>query len=57
MVKFADVMCAETYIDKSLGCEKLGVTEDDIDAAIGESMRLCAEILDGNSEVVDIKGE
>ena len=45
MVKFADVMCAETFIDKSRLW--LGVTEDDIDAAIGESMRLCAEILDG----------
>lgn len=57
MVKFTDVMCAETFIDKSLGCEKLGVTEDDIDAAIGESMGLCAEILDGKSNAIDMKGE
>ncbi len=57
MVKFTDVMCAETFIDKSLGCLKLGVTEDDIDAAIGESMKLCADILDGKSKAIDMKGE
>ena len=37
-----------------LGSEKLGVTEDDIDAAIGESMRLCADILDGRSDAIDM---
>lgn len=57
MVKFTDVMCAETFIDKSLGCEKLGVQPDDIDAAIGDSIRLCLDILDGKSQTIDMKGE
>ncbi len=57
MVRFAGVMCASTYIDKSLGCEKLGVTEDDIEAAICESMQLCADILDGRTGAVGMKGE
>lgn len=57
MVKFTNVMCAETFIDKSLGCDKLGVTDDDIDAAIGESMRLCADIIDGRSDAIDMKWE
>ena len=57
MVKFTDVMCAETFIDKSLGCEKLGVQPDDIDAAIGDSIKLCLDILDGKSQTIDMKGE
>lgn len=57
MVKFTDVMCAETFIDKSLGCEELGVLPDDIDAAIGDSIKLCIDILDGKTEAIDMKGE
>lgn len=57
MVKFTDVMCAETFIDKSLGCEPLGVRPDDIDAAIGQSIRLCLDLLDGKSKAIDMKGE
>jgi nucleoside-diphosphate-sugar epimerase len=57
MVKFTDVMCAKTFIDKSLGCEKLGVAPDDIDAAIGDSIKLCLDILDGKSQTIDMKGE
>lgn len=57
MVKFADVMCTDTFIDKSLGCEPLGVLPDDIDAAIGDSVKLCMEVIKGRTEVVDMKGE
>ncbi|MDL2235140.1 NAD(P)-dependent oxidoreductase [Christensenellaceae bacterium OttesenSCG-928-L17] len=58
MVKFADLQCSEQFIDKSLGCVPLGVTEDDIDAAIGSSIRLCLDILDGKAkDVVEMKGE
>jgi nucleoside-diphosphate-sugar epimerase len=58
MVKFADLQCSEQFIDKSLGAAPLGVTEDDIDAAIGDSIKMCLEILDGKAEnVVDMKGE
>jgi nucleoside-diphosphate-sugar epimerase len=58
MVKFADLQCAELFIDKSLGCVPLGVTDDDIDAAIGDSIRLCLDILDGKAtDIVAMKGE
>jgi hypothetical protein len=58
MPKFADIQCVQTYIDKSQGCIPLGVEEDDIKAAIGESIRLSADVLDGKvKNVVSMKGE
>ena len=58
MPKFPDLQCAETFIDKTLGCVPLGVTEDNIDAAIGESIRLSMDVLDGKlKSVVGMKGE
>ena len=57
MVKFTDIMCTNTFIDKSLGCEPLGVQPDDIDAAIGQSIQLCLEILDGKTQTIGMKGE
>lgn len=56
-VKLADVMYSNFFIDKSLGCEALGVEPDNIDAAIGDSIRLCLEILDGKAQTIDMKGE
>ena len=53
MVKYTELQCSNQFMDKSLGCEPLGVTDDDIDAAIGESVRLCVDILDGRAK--DIK--
>ena len=55
--KLADIQCNTLFIDKSLGCEPLGVESDDIDAAIGDSMRLCAAILDGKANTIGMKGE
>jgi len=58
MPKFPDLQCAETFIDKSLGCVPLGVKEDDIEAAIGESIRLSMDVMDGKiKNVVAMKGE
>ena len=57
MVKFTALQCSNQFIDKSLGCEPLGVEPDDIDAAIGDSVRLCLEILDGKTQTVGMKGE
>lgn len=58
MIKYTKIQCSELFIDKSLGCEPLGVQEDDIDAAIGESIKLCVDILDKKTtDVVDMKGE
>jgi len=58
MPKFSDLQCAETFIDKSLGCVPLGVEEDDIEAAIGDSIHLAIDVLDGKvKNVVAMKGE
>ena len=56
MVKFADLMCANLFIDKCDGCLQLGVTDDDIDAAIGDSIKLSKAVLDGAS-VLGMRGE
>ncbi|MHB1453121.1 MAG: NAD-dependent epimerase/dehydratase family protein [Saccharofermentanales bacterium] len=57
MVRFAKVMCAKAFIDRSIIIEKFAVQADDIDAAIGESITLSLEILDGKAEVIGMKGE
>ena len=58
MPKFSDIQCAETFIDKSQGCVPLGVEEDDIDAAIGDSIHLAMDVMDGKvKNVVAMKGE
>ncbi len=57
MVKFAALQCAELFIDQSFGCDPLGVTPDDIEQAIGESIRLSVDILDRNVPALDMKGE
>lgn len=44
--KFAKLQASEQFIDKSLGCEKLGVGPDDIKSAIGDSVRLSLDIID-----------
>jgi nucleoside-diphosphate-sugar epimerase len=50
--RFASLMCANAFIDPAIIVDKLGVTPDDIDAAIGQSVQLCLEILRGQSEAV-----
>ena len=58
MVKFTKLQCSELFIDKKEGCDFLGVQADDIEAAIGDSVRLCADILDNNAgKIVAMKGE
>lgn len=57
MPRLCDIQYGELYIDKNLGSVPLGVTEDDIDAAIGDSMKLCADILDGKAKTICMKGE
>lgn len=57
MPRLCDIQYGELYIDKNLGSVPLGVTEDDIDAAIGDSMKLCADILDGKAKTIVMKGE
>ena len=58
MIKFTDLQCSNQFIDKEQGCEFLGVEDDDIDAAIGDSIKLCVDILDGKAkDIVAMKGE
>jgi len=55
--KFSDIQGAETYIDRSLGCDPLGVQDDDIEKAIGDSIKLAVDVLDGKIKAVGMKGE
>lgn len=55
MVKFTPLQCSNLFIDKSLGCEKLHVEEDDIDEAIGDSVRLSLEVLDKKTKVKEMR--
>jgi len=57
MVEFSQVMTSELFIDKKIIVEELGVEADDLDAAIGASVQLCMDILDGDSVIVDMRGE
>lgn len=57
MVKFADLQCSNQFIDKKIGCDLLDVQPDNIDTAIGDSIRLCLDVLDGKSKVIEMKGE
>jgi len=55
--RFSDIQGAETYIDRSLACDILGVQDDDIEKAIGESIRLAVDVLDGKVKAIGMKGE
>ena len=58
MIKFTELQCSNQFIDKELGCVPLGVEPDDIDSAIGDSVKLCVDILDGKAKnIVAMKGE
>ena len=57
MVKFTDIMCSNLFISKQEGAMELGVTSDDIDGAIGDSVLLSKEILEKKTNVIGMKGE
>lgn len=57
LVKYVDMVRTEAFIDRSLGSEPLGVEDDDLDAAIGDSVRLSVEVLDGTATVIGMRGE
>jgi len=57
MVHLADIQTANTFIDKSIIRDELGVTEDDIEAAISESIKLCLEAIDGKDALLEMKAE
>ena len=41
---------ADAHLDKRIAVERFGVSEDDLDAALGETVKRCAEILDGREK-------
>ncbi len=57
MKKFVAMQTDELFIDRAEGCLPLGVTDDDIDAAIGESVQLSIDVLQKKATVIDMKGE
>jgi nucleoside-diphosphate-sugar epimerase len=58
MVKFTKLQTANLFIEPEEGAIRLGVGEDDISAAIGESVRLSLDILNQKAtDVIDMKGQ
>ncbi len=57
LVRYVDIQTAYTYIDKSIISVELGVTEDDLDKAIGESVKLCLDVIAGKKELLEMKAE
>lgn len=57
MTKFVEMQTRNLFIDKQEACLPLGVTDDDIDAAIGESILLSMDVIDQRAKVIDMKGE
>jgi len=57
MVAYADIQTANTFIDNALIRDELGVTEDNIDVAIGDSVKLCLEYLTGKDKLLEMKAE
>lgn len=57
MAKFASLQCSNQFIDKSLGCDILKVKEDDIEKAIGDSIKLSMEVYDNKIDAITMKGE
>lgn len=56
MVAFAEIQTSKTFIDNLL-IRQLGVTEDGIDAAIGDSVSLCIESMEGRAKLLEMKVE
>ncbi|MDP2892045.1 MAG: NAD-dependent epimerase/dehydratase family protein [Bacillota bacterium] len=56
-VALAELMTARTFIDGSIIKQELGVTDDDIDSAIGDSVKLSMEIIDGKEKALEMKAE
>lgn len=53
----ADIMSRNAYVDSAFVSRELGVGDDDIVAAIRQSVRLSVGILDGESKAVDMVAE
>jgi hypothetical protein len=52
------MMATNLFIDPSEGALSLGVKEDDIEKAIGDSVKLSLDIINkSSSNIIDMKGE
>lgn len=57
LVDFTEIQTAKTFIDKTIIMNELGVCDDDIEAAIGESVKLCLYALEENMNLLEMKVE
>ena len=55
--KFVEVQTSKLFIEPTLSADYLGVREDDIKAAIKDSIALSLLILDNEEDVIDMKIE
>jgi len=55
-VGLADLMCMNTFIDRKWSVD-LGVTDDDIESAIFDSVKLSVDAYTGKQKLLDMKGE
>ena len=55
-VELAEIMCMNTFIDKKWAVS-LGATDDDIKAAIFDSVKLSVDAFTGKQELVEMKSE
>lgn len=55
-VGLADIMCMNTFIDRRWA-EELGATDDDIESAIFDSVKLSVDSFHGTQELLGMKGE
>ncbi|WP_139892499.1 MULTISPECIES: NAD(P)-dependent oxidoreductase [unclassified Bacillus (in: firmicutes)] len=55
--EFAKIFTKNLFIDKKTIVDHFGVQPDDIEKAIGESVQLSLDILEGKKAVVDMKAE
>lgn len=56
LVRLVDIQTSNLFIDPAVIRDELGVQEDDIDAAIGESVRLSLEAIEGK-KLLEMKAE
>ncbi|MGI5842495.1 MAG: NAD-dependent epimerase/dehydratase family protein [Christensenellales bacterium] len=56
-VEFVKLMTSNCFIDRSVIQNELGVTDDNIEEAIKDSIEYCMEIYNQNQKVVEMKAE
>ncbi|MCF7930832.1 MAG: NAD(P)-dependent oxidoreductase [Acholeplasmataceae bacterium] len=57
LIGLVQIMTRHAYIDKELVIKTFGVTDDDIDQAIGQSVKLSMDFIHGKKDIIDMRGE